>query len=130
MLALSQPTAMIIHSVWPLSITPDVLDAKRVALKHHFGLTVGQSAILALLYEAKGDWVQTHHLSGSERVNANAVMIRIVNLKKAMMTAVCRLRQALDCEAIDSKPGCGYRLTEIGMDECKAAITWFRENLV
>jgi hypothetical protein len=43
----------------------------------------------------------------------------------ALKVSICRLRQALESEAIDTVRG-GYQLTEVGMRECATAVEEFR----
>lgn len=43
-----------------------------------------------------------------------------------MRTHIYKLRAALACEAIDTTPE-GYRLTEVGVRECREAIAAFAE---
>ena len=39
------------------------------------------------------------------------------------------VRQALECEGLDHVPGQGYRLSEIGLEECRSAIRTLAEEL-
>ena len=40
------------------------------------------------------------------------------------------VREAMDSEAIDTRMGCGYRLTEIGLTECRRALAEVAAELV
>jgi DNA-binding response OmpR family regulator len=86
--------------------------ALRAAFEHFFGLTDNQSTLLCLLFNAQaGHFLSTEQLAVLQSGRRDTVMQRI-----------CRLRAAMDCEAIDSVQGAGYRLTDLGRVECRKAI--------
>jgi hypothetical protein len=72
------------------------------AFGHWFGLKRSEVSILVALYQSAGEF---------------------------MWVRVSRLRQALECEAVDSVPGRGYCLTEVGVAECQRALAAFAESL-
>jgi hypothetical protein len=97
---------------------PADIAAKRAAFTAWFGISTPQASLLTHLYEARGGYITTGDLSAKERVS-----------HEALITRVSRLRQAMECEAIDSERGLGYRLTEIGTGECRTAMDRFRDSL-
>lgn len=92
--------------------------AKRAAFEHWFGLSGAQASLLCLLYNAQGAFLTTNQIAVLESSTADTVMIRI-----------SRLRQAMDCEAVDSERGSGYRLSDIGLTECRSALTQMAQSL-
>ena len=90
----------------------------RLAFREWFGLTPAASEILAVLYAAKGQTVAPDDLARGAGVSP-----------KAMGFHLFAVRQALECEGLDHEPGQGYRLSEIGLDECRAALRTLAEEL-
>lgn len=83
---------------------------RRAAFRGWFGLRRAEANLLVALYDADGALCR-------ETLTAEA-KLRPGTVK----THICRLRQALDVEAIDSGRRQGYVLTEIGREECSEAI--------
>ena len=92
--------------------------ARRTAFEHWFGISYAQAQVLALLFQARGGFLSTQQIAVMESSTHENVMVRIN-----------RLRQALETEAIDTVRGQGYRLTEVGLAECRQAITEFALSL-
>jgi hypothetical protein len=88
------------------------------AFGHWFGLKRSEVSILVALYQSAGEFIGFKDLATSERISPDAMWVR-----------VSRLRQALECEAVDSVPGRGYCLTEVGVAECQRALAAFAESL-
>ena len=91
----------------------------RAAFRSWFGLSEGQAEVLSALYAAEGHPLQARDLADHAGSKASAMGVLIF-----------RLRQALETEAIDFKPGEGYALSEVGREECRAAITQVRLELL
>ena len=90
----------------------------RLAFREWFGLPPASSEILAELYAAKGDTVTSAELARRAGVSPNAVGFHLF-----------AVRSALECEGLDHVPGQGYRLSEIGLDECRAALILLADEL-
>ena len=90
----------------------------RLAFREWFGLTPAAAEILAVLYAAKGRTIQADDLARTAGVSPKAVGFHLFSV-----------RQALDCEGLDLEPGQGYRLSEVGLDECRAALRTLAEEL-
>lgn len=90
----------------------------RAAFRSWFGLTETQTEVLAALYAAAGSFVTSDDVASLLGTRPGAVRWHIV-----------KLRRALDVEAIDCVPACGYRLTESGMGECRAVLWQTGEEL-
>lgn len=93
--------------------------ARVAAFTHWFGISEAQASVLLHLHYA-GDSFRT------------AIQLAVVEstTPEAMLMRIARLRDAMDCEAIDRAEGQGYRLTSIGQAECKRAITEFVTSLL
>ena len=91
---------------------------RRLAFREWFGLTPAGAEILAVLYGAKGETLAPDDLARQAGVSPRAVGFHLF-----------AVRQALDCEGLDHLPGEGYRLSEIGLDECRAALLTLAEEL-
>lgn len=85
--------------------------AKRAAFQHYFGLSPAQAGVLVLLFNAKGGFLTTAQLAALESTNCDAILIR-----------VNRLRDAMEAEAVDSVRGQGFRLSDVGVHECRTAM--------
>jgi predicted transcriptional regulator len=91
----------------------------RVAFSHWFGLERASSFVLMELYnkapapQLASDIARATGSTASTVINHHLV----------------KLRQALNSEAIDFEPGQGYRLTDEGMDECRAVLWGMAEEL-
>jgi DNA-binding response OmpR family regulator len=92
--------------------------ARRTAFEHWFGVSYAQGQVLALLFQAGGAFLSTAQIAVMEGSTHENVMVRIN-----------RLRQAMEAEAIDTVRGDGYRLTEVGLAECRQAIAEFAQSL-
>lgn len=92
-------------------ITPTDVAARRAAFQHYFGISPAQAGVLVLLFNARGSFLTTAQLAVLESTDGDAIMVRINRLREAMAT-----------EAVDSARGQGYRLTDIGLDECRSAM--------
>jgi len=90
----------------------------RLAFREWFGLTPAAAEILAVLHAAKGQTVTPEDLASRAGVSPRAVGFHLFSV-----------RQALECEGLDHEPGQGYRLSEIGLDECRAALLTLAEEL-
>lgn len=90
----------------------------RAAFMDWFGITDSLAYVLWLLWNYAGSLtaVQLAVLSGST--------------EDAMAMRITRLRACMDCEAIDSGPGQGYRLTDVGQKECALAMQESRASLL
>ena len=82
-----------------------------LAFREWFGLTPAGSEILAVLYAAKGEAIAPEELARQAGVSPRAIGFHLF-----------AVRQALECEGLDHLPGHGYRLSEVGLEECRAAI--------
>ena len=91
---------------------------RRLAFREWFGLTPAGAEILAVLYGAQGETVAPDELARQAGVSPRSVGFHLF-----------AVRQALDCEGLDHAPGQGYRLSEIGLDECRAALLTLAEEL-
>ena len=91
---------------------------RRLAFREWFGLTPAGAEILAVLYGAKGEALAPDDLARQAGVSPRSVGFHLF-----------AVRQALDCEGLDHLPGDGYRLSEIGLDECRAALLTLAEEL-
>jgi predicted ArsR family transcriptional regulator len=81
-----------------------------MAFGEWLGIPPSQARMLAALYSQPGP-LKAHELSLACGVTEGAVRWH-----------VCRLRSALNSEALDCDRGRGYRLTEVGRSECRAVI--------
>jgi len=91
----------------------------RFAFRAWFGLPPADAEMLAVLYGRGGGFVALHELADLVGVKPATVMTRMVNL-----------RASLECEAIDHVRLAGYRLTEGGLAECRAALLAMAEELM
>lgn len=99
-------------------MTPSV-DARRMAFREWFGLSPLEAEMLSVLYSA-GAAVFTPRALLASRLKTTPGTVPV------HMTFV---REALETEAIDNEPGRGYRLTDAGMAECRAALWSLGEEL-
>ena len=83
------------------------------ALGHWYGLPRTTARVLALLYQRGQD-------AWTGRDDIGRVMVHPT--PGGVCQHVSVLRQVLEAEAIDFAPGQGYRLTEGGVAECRAAL--------
>ena len=90
----------------------------RIAFREWFGLSPAEANILVALYEAGEGYLPATQLARQSAVTPRSISFHIV-----------ALRQALDAEAIDTERGRGYRLTEEGRAECRAALWQVGEEL-
>ncbi len=90
----------------------------RLAFREWFGLTPAGAEILAVLYGAKGATLSPDELARKAGVSPRSIGFHLF-----------AVRQALECESLDHLPGHGYRLSEIGLDECRAAVRTLAEEL-
>ena len=88
------------------------------AFRWWFGLTDYEARWLTLLYERGDAWSGTCALASHFGVSKTQVRVQI-----------SRLRAALEAEAIDTDPGRGYRLTDLGRGECRGALWSLAEEL-
>lgn len=93
--------------------------ARVAAFEHWFGISPAQASVLWLLFTAEGAFRTALQLAVVEGTTPEAMLMRIA-----------RLRQAMDCEAVDSLQASGYRLTDVGLAECHAALQAFGESLL
>ncbi len=91
---------------------------RRLAFREWFGLTPAGAEILAVLYGGKGEPIAPEVLAREAGVSPRAVGFHLF-----------AVRQALECEGLDHVPGHGYRLSEVGLDECRAALLTLAEEL-
>ena len=89
-----------------------------MAFREWFGLRPTAADVLAKLYLAAGGFLTSIELSHA-----------VGALPSAMRFHLSQVRQAMDCEALDSLKGCGYRLSEAGLAECRLAIRTIGEEL-
>ena len=101
----------------PLAGPPGV--AFRMAFREWFGMPPTAADLLAKLYLAAGGFVTAAELSRA-----------VGALPGAMRYHLYQVRQAMDCEAVDSQPSYGYRLSEVGLAECRTAIRTIGEELM
>lgn len=92
--------------------------ALRAAFGHFFGLTPTLAGLLCSLFNARGEFLTIGQLAVLQSGNRDAILQR-----------VSRLRAAMECEAIDTEDGKGYRLTLSGLDECQQARAAMAESL-
>ena len=90
----------------------------RLAFREWFGLTPAGAEILAALYGARGSAISSDQLARQAGVSPRSVGFHLF-----------AVRQALECEGLDHVPGQGYRLSEIGLGECRAAVRTLAEEL-
>ena len=88
------------------------------AFREWFGLTPAGAQILAALYAARGEALAPDALARHAGVSPKALGFHLFTV-----------RQALDCEGLDHAPGEGYRLSEIGLAECRGALRTLAEEL-
>ena len=91
---------------------------RRLAFREWFGLTPAAAEVLSVLYGAAGETLAPDALAQQAGVSPRSVGFHLF-----------AVRQALDCEGLDHQPGEGYRLSEIGLDECRAALLTLAEEL-
>ena len=91
---------------------------RRLAFREWFGLTPAGAELLAVLYGAGGETLAPEDLARQAGVSPRAIGFHLF-----------AVRQALDCEGLDHVPGQGYRLSEIGLDECRGAIRTLADEL-
>lgn len=90
----------------------------RLAFQDWFGLTRAAAELLAALYEAQGEAMAGPELARVAGVAPGAVGFHLVFI-----------RRALECEGLDREPGLGYRLSEIGLEECRQVLRALGEEL-
>lgn len=90
-------------------------DLVRHSFMDWFGVERATADALVFLWGAQGEAVPVGQLSAELRqgrpLSTNAVEVRI-----------CALRRAMEGEAVDTLPGGGYCLTDIGLAECDKAL--------
>ncbi|MGA0603524.1 hypothetical protein ACO2Q3_22645 [Caulobacter sp. KR2-114] len=89
----------------------------RIPFREWFGLTRAEADLLATLYLADGALVASTDLVAAAEIAPGTLAQRVASL-----------RTALDAEGLDTERG-GYRLTEGGLAECRAAIWIVGEEL-
>lgn len=94
------------------------VSCRRLAFREWFGLTPAASELLAVLYGARGETVTPDELARQAGVSPRAIGFHLF-----------AVRQALECEGLDHVPGHGYRLSEVGLDECRQALRTLAEEL-
>lgn len=87
------------------------MEANALIFAEWLGVTRQPGRVMSVLFEARGKVVPQHRLL--ERLGATATALRC---------AVFALRKGLPPEACRSKYGAGYRLTAIGLRECREAL--------
>ncbi len=92
--------------------------AFRMAFREWFGLSPRAAEVLTELFIAQGQSRTSDQLAHAAGVATAALRYH--------MTLI---RAVLDCEGLDHAPGEGYRLTDIGLDECRAALRTVAEEL-
>jgi len=90
----------------------------RLAFQDWFGLTRAAAEVLAVLYEAQGAALQAPDIARAAGVSPGAVGFHLVFV-----------RRALECEGLDHAPGEGYRLSEVGLQECREVLHALGEEL-
>ncbi len=90
----------------------------RLAFQDWFGLTRAAAEVLAALYDAQGEALPGPELARVAGVSPGAVGFHLVFI-----------RRALECEGLDHAPGRGYRLSEIGLQECREVLHALGEEL-
>ena len=85
--------------------------AWRIVFCEWFGVTRATAELLSVLYAAQGELRTGAELARSAGVASGAIHYH-----------VHKLRAALESEALDTGPEGGYRLTEEGLAECRAAL--------
>jgi hypothetical protein len=91
---------------------------RKLAFREWFGLTPAGAEILAVLYGARGATVAPEMLAREAGVSPRAIGFHLF-----------AVRQSLECEGLDHVPGHGYRLSEVGLEECRSAIRTLAEEL-
>ena len=89
-----------------------------MAFREWFGLTRAQADLLLALYDARGELLTPAELAVRTAVSKGSISFHLVDI-----------RRALEAEAVDTEPRCGYRLTEEGLAECRAALARIGEEL-
>lgn len=100
---------------------PSLIDSAsyRVAFTGWFGLRPAETSVLVALYHDKRvGYVPAAELAILAEVTLNAIPVH-----------VSCLRKALEAEAIDTERNAGYRLTDEGRAECRAALWSMGEEL-
>lgn len=92
--------------------------ALAASFREWFGVTPREAALLTMLYENAGQPVTSKRLGETLGVSAHAVEHYI-----------SQLRSALAPEAVDCTRRSGYHLSQIGLDECRAAIAEMAKEL-
>jgi hypothetical protein len=90
-----------------------------MAFREWFGLTRAQASLLAALFAAQGGLMTARQLAAAGGVAAGAITYHLVDV-----------RRALEAEGLDTEPGCGYRLTEVGLAECREALRRLGQELM
>lgn len=90
----------------------------RMAFREWFGLRPAEADVLIGLYVARGAFVLSQALATAAGVGCAGIPEHVRNIRTAM-----------DTEAVDSARRMGYRLTDGGMAECRAALWTMGEEL-
>lgn len=97
---------------WVRGVSRDML---RTLFRDWFGVQDNQADVLVTLYEAEG-----------RALNRRALCLAVNRHRPLSMGALHErirvLRSAMEVEAIDFDEAEGYRLSEIGLDECAKAL--------
>lgn len=96
--------------------------ATRAALLHWFGIQAHRcrSPEVAVLMQLE---------TRQTPISPDDLAVMVSSTRSAVHSAVCRLRAMMDAEAIDSIPGEGYALTEVGRAEYHRAIQAMHDAL-
>lgn len=89
---------------------------RRLAFQAWFGLPPAEAAVLGALFAQMGGVLNRGEI-------ATAAGVRTGSVKEL----ISQLRKTLEVEAIDTDAA-GYRLTDIGERECRAALASFAEE--
>jgi hypothetical protein len=94
------------------------MTARALAFREWFGLERATADLLAVLFQAGGQSVDRHAAARAAGLSPGAIV----------SYHIPAIRGAMETEAVDCNSGQGYRLSEIGMDECQKALQLMSEE--
>lgn len=108
---------------WVHGVSKEIL---RAAFGEYLGLGDENIDVLVVLYSLPGEWVKAKRL---QRLLDSHRPPR----RQAVYERIRVLREAMECESIDSGgqlDDAGYRLTEVGLEECRRALRIAAEAMI
>lgn len=94
-----------------MSDDAEIAHVIQCAFSSWFGLQPKESSALCTLWRAQGEYITPVILAHQLQTSPNHLCV-----------IISQLRRVLTSEAIDSAKLKGYRLTDIGMNECMGAV--------